>query len=139
MALVTADAPDLPGLLIGKLWRALGRSEVAVCPAEGGGVVAMATLLPAPGWIGRARVDLDTADCLDRLRAAAPTRRSVAVGPGWHRLRSPGDLGRLDPGLEGWDVTRALLSRRANRSERSVEPGAAGRDHGCKLGVAAAR
>jgi hypothetical protein len=30
-------------------------------------------------------------------------------GPGWHRLRTPDDLRLLDPGLEGWENTRALL------------------------------
>jgi hypothetical protein len=34
----------------------------------------------------------------------------IAVAPGWHRLLGPGDLSRLDPGLEGWEATRALLS-----------------------------
>jgi hypothetical protein len=34
----------------------------------------------------------------------------IATAPGWHRLRTPADLTRLDPGLEGWDNTRALLS-----------------------------
>ncbi|WP_284454825.1 hypothetical protein [Actinomadura madurae] len=30
-------------------------------------------------------------------------------GPAWHRLRTLDDLRLLDPGLEGWENTRALL------------------------------
>jgi hypothetical protein len=33
----------------------------------------------------------------------------VAVTAGWHRLTGPEGLRRLDPGLEGWAATRALL------------------------------
>ncbi len=43
------------------------------------------------------------------LSAAAPDRSRVAVAPDWHRLRTPADLARLDPGLEGWEETRVLL------------------------------
>jgi hypothetical protein len=53
---------------------------------------------------------LDAADAVQRLRAAAPRRTAVAIGPGWHRVRSADDLASLDPGLEGWEVTRAALS-----------------------------
>ncbi|MEV0969170.1 hypothetical protein [Microtetraspora glauca] len=103
---VSADAPDLPPLLIGKLFRALGRAEMAVCPAEGGGAVAVAARLPLPTW---ADPDFDDPDLVGRLRRQAPGPRMVATGPGWHRLRKPVDVARLDPGLEGWDNTRALL------------------------------
>ncbi|GGL00681.1 hypothetical protein Ppa06_69120 [Planomonospora parontospora subsp. parontospora] len=106
-ALVSADAPDLPPLLIGKLFRALGRARIAVCPAQGGGAVALAAHLPYPGW---ADTGFDDPDPVGALRDRAPGSRMVATGPGWHRLRTPGDVGRLDPGLEGWDNTRALLS-----------------------------
>lgn len=111
-AVVTGDAPDLPALLIGKLFRALGRADVAVCPAEGGGLVALAATLPAESWLGAVAVGLDTPHAVERLRAGAPSRRAVGLAPGWHRLRSPGDLSRLDPGLEGWESTRAVLSGR---------------------------
>ncbi|MDH2429798.1 hypothetical protein [Sphaerisporangium sp. TRM90804] len=104
---ISGDAPDLPPLLIGKLFRELGRASIAVCPAEGGGAVAMAARLPFPEW---AVAGLDEADVAGRLRGQAPGRRMVATGPGWHRLRAPGDIARLDPGLEGWENTRALLS-----------------------------
>jgi hypothetical protein len=104
-AVVAHDAPDLPPLLLGKLFRSLGGGEVAVCPAKGGGLVALAARLPAPSWL--TDVDLDTAP--SRLRAAAARPGAVRSGPGWHRLRTPADLARLDPGLEGWDNTRLLL------------------------------
>ncbi|AQZ71300.1 hypothetical protein BKM31_52265 [[Actinomadura] parvosata subsp. kistnae] len=109
VAVVSADAPDLPPLLIGKLFRELGRAEITVCPAEGGGAVAMACALPAPAW---AAPDLDAYDAVKDLRAQAPGPRRVATTPGWHRLRTPQDVERLDPGLEGWDNTRALVTAR---------------------------
>ncbi|MBE1563226.1 DUF2064 domain-containing protein [Nonomuraea africana] len=109
-AIVSGDAPDLPPLLIGKLFRELGRAELTVCPAEDGGAVAMAAKLPFPGW---AAPDLDAEDPVKELRAQAPGRRLVATTPGWHRVRTSGDLNRLDPGLEGWENTRALLGATA--------------------------
>ena len=108
LTIVAADAPDLPGLLVGKLHRALGSADAAVLPAAGGGLVALATRVPVPDWLV---ADLDDEDALVALRAAAPRRTSVSVGPGWHRVRRAADLDHLDPGLEGWDVTRALLQR----------------------------
>jgi len=110
-ALLCPDAPDLPPLLIGKLFSALTTAEVAVCPAADGRLVAVAARLPAAGWLDAAGVDLDDDDALPRLRAAAPSR-TLAVGSGWHRVRGVADAMRLDPGLEGWDATRAWLSRR---------------------------
>lgn len=109
-AVVSLDAPDLPGLLVGKLFRALGRADVAVCPAAGGGSVALAARLPLATWAAAAGVDLDTSDAVTELRAAAPRSAAVGVGPGWHRIRTPEELAQLDPGLEGWAATRALRS-----------------------------
>jgi glycosyltransferase A (GT-A) superfamily protein (DUF2064 family) len=108
VAVVSGDAPDLPGLLIGKLFRALGAADVAICPAAGGGLVAVATKLPRADWLPD--VDLDDENALTALRAAAPRRHAVGLAPGWHRLRAPVDLHRLDPALEGWEMTRRLLS-----------------------------
>lgn len=108
---VAADAPDLPGLMVGKLHRGLGFADVAVLPSAGGGLVAMAVPVSVPGWVSATGVDLDTPDALARLRAAAPRRTAVSVGPGWHRVRSADDVATLDRGLEGWEVTRAVLSR----------------------------
>ncbi|MFC5830009.1 DUF2064 domain-containing protein [Nonomuraea insulae] len=109
IAVISADAPDLPPLLIGKLFRELGRAEITVCPSEDGGAVALACGLPAPAW---ADPDLDAYDVVKDLRDQAPGPRRVATTPGWHRLRTRDDLERLDPGLEGWDNTRALVRAR---------------------------
>jgi 2-phospho-L-lactate guanylyltransferase (CobY/MobA/RfbA family) len=111
VAVVVPDVPDLPTLLLGKLFSALAgppRLELAICPADGGGLVAVAIPVDEPAdWLAALDVHLDDVDALDRIRAAAPPR-ALAVGPGWHRTRSRADLDRLDPGLEGWDATRAL-------------------------------
>jgi len=72
-----------------------------------GGLLGVASRLPVPDWLPA--VDLDTGDP-EQVRSAAPRRAVVAVTPGWHRLRGPADLARLDQNLEGWDTTRALLS-----------------------------
>jgi hypothetical protein len=133
-ALIVPDAPDLPPLLLGKLFRALGSAPAAACQAaDGNGLVALAARLPLPAWLAAALDDadgpgtalddpvldgpalggsgtvLDAPDALARLRAAAPRPGLVPQGPGWHRIRTPADLRFLDPGLEGWDNTRALL------------------------------
>ncbi|BEP11972.1 hypothetical protein acdb102_02830 [Acidothermaceae bacterium B102] len=104
-AVLAADAPDLPGLLLGKLFRALGSAEVAVSAADGGGLVALASRLPGPPWLTGELAALEG----DALVSQGPSQR-LAVGPSWHRLRSAGDVRRLDPGLEGWASTRALLT-----------------------------
>ena len=84
---------------------------MAAVPADGGGLVVLAARLPAPGWLPDG-ITLDTPDAVDRVRGAAPSRRDFAVAASWRRLRTPGDLARLDPGLEGWETTRALLAGR---------------------------
>ncbi|MFC5265522.1 hypothetical protein ACFPJ1_25715 [Kribbella qitaiheensis] len=104
---VSHDVPDLPGLLIGKLFRALSSADIAVCPAEDGSLAAIGVSLPVAPWVADASPTFDTS--LASLEAAKPRRHAVAIGPGWHRLRSPVDLARLDPGLEGWDATRSIL------------------------------
>jgi len=113
-ALVSADVPELPALLIGKLFSALTSAEVAVCPADSGALVALASRLPAPQWLTELGLSLDAPDALDRLRGAAP-RRALHVGSGWHRVRGVADAMRLDPGLEGWEATRAWLAIRPAR------------------------
>jgi hypothetical protein len=111
LTVLAGDAPDLPGLLVGKLHRALGSADVAVLPDSAGGLVGLALQTPLPAWLAAAlaAVDLDDADAVTHLREAAPRRTSVSVGPGWHRVRTPADLAALDPGLEGWEITRELL------------------------------
>ena len=74
------DAPDLPALLLGKLHSALTSAEVAVCPADDGRLVALATRLPAPEWLRETAATLDDDDAVRRLRAQAP-RRALHVGP----------------------------------------------------------
>lgn len=110
VAVVCPQVPDLPALLLGKLHSALTSTEVAVCPDETGGVIAVATRLPVPAWLTETGTTLDDYDALAQLRSAAP-RRALHVGPGWHRIRTTEDLDRLDPGLEGWEATRAFLGR----------------------------
>ncbi len=121
-AVVAADAPDVPQLVLAKLFRALGSAQVAVTPAEGGGLVALASRLPVPDWVTKAEVGLDSPDALDRLAAAAPSASMLSVCPGWRRLRRPVDVGRLDPGLEGWEATRLLLSGHRVRGALTASP-----------------
>lgn len=109
-ALFAADVPDLPALLAAKPFSGLSVSAAAVVPSHGAGLVGLACRLPAPGW-WPAALDLDTPDALDRLRAAAPDPGDLAVAPAWRRLRVPLDVAGLDPALEGWEATRALLTR----------------------------
>jgi hypothetical protein len=111
-AIVAPDAPDLPGMLIAKLLRPLTTRCLAAAPdaAHPTGLVGFASRLPAPGWL--TGVDLDTATVAS-VRASAPAATEIIGTPGWHRLRSPEALARLDPGLDGWDATRALLTGRA--------------------------
>ncbi|RMI40375.1 hypothetical protein EBO15_26740 [Actinomadura harenae] len=113
-ALIAPDAPDLPPLLLGKLFRALGHAPAAACQSAGGGLVALAARLPLASWLADALTgtDLDDPDALTRLRAAAPRPGQIPQGPSWHRLRVPADVGLLDPRLEGWESTRALLEGR---------------------------
>lgn len=110
-ALLCADAPDLPALLLGKLFSALTTAEVAVCPSPSGSLVALAARLPVPPWCAGSNVGLDGTDALTTLRAAAPSR-ALHVASGWHRVHGVADAMRLDRGLEGWEATRAWLSRR---------------------------
>lgn len=107
--LVAGDAPDLPALLVGKLFRGLGSAQVAIVPATDGGLVALGARQPLPEWYVAAGCGLDTADAAARLPSAAP-RRALSVAPGWHRIRTAADVGRLDVDLEGWDATRLLLT-----------------------------
>jgi hypothetical protein len=108
-ALVVADAPDLPGLHLAKLLRPLTSRPVAVAPAtDGSGVLGVATRLPIPAWLPALPLSgLSVA----RVRASAPRPAEVAVTAGWHRLRGPDTLDRLDPRLEGWEATRLVLDR----------------------------
>jgi hypothetical protein len=77
-AVIAADAPDLPGLVLGKLLRPLGSRPVAVAPVEGTGpgLLGVAARVPAPDWLPP--LDLDATAPAD-VRAAAPNPAEVAV------------------------------------------------------------
>lgn len=112
LVVVPADVPDLPGLVLAKIFKVLHRTDVAVAPERGGpGCVALGLRLPVAAWVPVDSLDLDL-DPRSRLEAAAPSRTAVASTPDWHRLRGPTAVHRLDPGLEGWEETRALLAGR---------------------------
>ncbi|PZW01886.1 hypothetical protein SAMN05443287_103256 [Micromonospora phaseoli] len=113
-AVVAGDAPDLPGLTVGKLLRPLTSRPVALAPVEGSlpGLLGVAARLPVPSWLPP--LDMDAA-VPAAVRAAAPRPGELAVTPSWHRLRGPADLARLDPALGGWENTRALLSGAGRR------------------------
>lgn len=110
LVVVPGDAPDLPGLVLAKVFKVLHRSDVVLAPERGDrGHVALGVRLPLAAWLVPLELDLDAADLPSRLAAAAPRRSAVQTAPDWHRLRAPADLRRLDPGLEGWEETRELL------------------------------
>jgi glycosyltransferase A (GT-A) superfamily protein (DUF2064 family) len=106
-AVVASDVPDLPPLLVGKLFSALTTTPVAVCPSSDGSLVALAATLAPPEWLGD--IDIDAPDALAQLRTTAPAR-GLHVGSGWHRVRSESDARELDQGLEGWEATRTWLT-----------------------------
>ncbi|MBL7254978.1 hypothetical protein [Paractinoplanes lichenicola] len=106
-AVLAADAPDVPGMILGKLLQPLEGKAVAVASGgPGNGLLSLATSLPAPPWL--TDHDLDTASA-QVVRRDAPAPSEVASTPEWRRLRGPAELASLDPALEGWDNTRALL------------------------------
>jgi hypothetical protein len=108
-AVLAPDAPDLPGLVLAKLLRPLTTRPVALAPVRGTGpgLLGVAARLPVPPWLPP--LDLETT--LARgVRSAAPEPGDLAVTPDWHRLRGPADLAALDPAVEGWEATRALLT-----------------------------
>ena len=109
LIVLPADVPDLPELIIAKIARALGRADVAMAPQIGGaGLAALGVRLPWPEWLSD-DPDLDS-DPYDTLQERAPRRNLVVRTPGWHRMDRPEAVHRLDPGLEGWDNVRLLLS-----------------------------
>lgn len=108
LMVVPADVPDLPGLVLAKVAKALHRADVCTAPEIGGdGLSAIGIRLPWPGWL-TLDLDLDR-DHHDDLLELAPQRSRVARVAGWHRLRYPAAVNRLDPRLEGWDQVRVLL------------------------------
>lgn len=108
LLVVPADVPDLPGLVLAKVAKALHRADVCTAPEVGGeGLSAIGVRLPWPEWLS---IDLDfDRDPHHELLELAPERNRVARVPGWHRLRYPTAVDRLDPRLEGWEQVRLLL------------------------------
>jgi hypothetical protein len=113
-AVIASDAPDVPGLVLGKMLRPLTTRALAIAPAGPGdaGLLGVAVRLPAPAWLPT--IDLDTAR-IAAIRAAAPAPSEVAVTAPWRRVRGPADLATLHPALDGWDATRAILSAPGGR------------------------
>jgi hypothetical protein len=110
LVVLTADAPDLPGLVLAKIFRVLHRVDLVVAPQRNGmGCVAMGAALPPRDWLTEDLLDLERSP-VAQLRSGRAERRRWALAPAWHRLQSPDDLAHLDPGLEGWEQTRALLA-----------------------------
>jgi hypothetical protein len=103
----------LPGLVLAKLFKVLHRTDIAIAPERGGdGCVAIGVSLPLAGWIPDDAFDLDH-NPVELLSTTAPRRSRYTIAPAWHRLRTPANVARLDPGLEGWEETRALLAGRS--------------------------
>jgi hypothetical protein len=106
-AIVAADAPDVPGMVLGKLLQPLDAKALAVAPGgPGGGALGVAARLPLPEWV--ADVGLDEASA-QALRRGAPVPSEVTTTAAWRRLRGAQELASLDVGLEGWENTRAVL------------------------------
>jgi hypothetical protein len=104
-----ADAPDLPGLVVAKMFKALQRAAVCVAPERWGrGCLALGATVPLADWVVLPS-DLDT-DPRPGLQARAPRRSQVVTTPDWHRLRTEQAVAGLDPALEGWEQTRLLLA-----------------------------
>jgi hypothetical protein len=113
LVVVPADIPDLPGLVLAKLFKVLHRSDIGIAPERtGSGCAAIGISLPMADWIPDDAFDLDQ-NPFSRLSAIAPRRSRCTLTPTWHRLRTPADLARLDAGLEGWEETRALLANKS--------------------------
>jgi hypothetical protein len=110
VVVVASDAPQLPGLLVGKLFRPLGRCDVTVGPDPRGAAAGIGLRLPMPDWVGD--VDLDGPGVVDTLLRRAPRRALVRTTPGWRRLREPSDFTALTASPDGADLTRALLAQR---------------------------
>ena len=110
LVVMTADAPDLPGLVLAKMFQVLHRVDLVVAPQRnGGGCVAIGVALPLRDWLTDDLLDLERSP-LARLPPERAPGRGWALAPTWHRLQRPHDLALLDPSLEGWEQTRALVT-----------------------------
>ena len=106
-AVLASDAPHLPGLLVGKLFRPLARCAVTVSPDPRGLGVGIGLRLPVPDWVDD--IDLDTPGLVETLQRRALRRSLVRITPGWRRLREPSDFRALVAIPDGADLTRELL------------------------------
>jgi len=102
------DAPDLPGLLVGKLMRAVGRRPLAALPQlNGPGLVGLAATLPAPAWLP----ELPLSDLrVTGLRAGSGSAE-IGETPGWRRITKAADTAWLDLRLDGAESVQALLAQ----------------------------
>jgi hypothetical protein len=106
-AIVAADAPDVPGMVLGKLLQPLDAKTLAVAPGGAdGGALGVAARLPLAPWVSDVGLDEASAQA---LRRGAPQPAEVTTTAAWRRLRGAQELASLDMGLEGWDNTRAVL------------------------------
>jgi len=106
-AIVAADAPDVPGMVLGKLLQPLEAKTLAVAPGgPSGGALGVAARLPLADWVADMGLDEATAQA---LRRGAPEPGEVTTTAAWRRLRGAQELASLDMGLAGWDNTRAVL------------------------------
>ena len=113
VVVLVSDAPHLPGLLVGKVFRALGRADLAICADPRGLASAIGLQLPAAEWL--TDMDPDQTDVADRAKVAAPRPALVRLTPGWRRLRTEADLAALEAAVDGADFTRALVGESASR------------------------
>jgi hypothetical protein len=106
-AIVAADAPDVPGMVLGKLLQPLDAKALAVAPGgPSGGALGVAARLPLADWVADVSLDEATAQM---LRRGAPSPGEVTTTAAWRRLRGAAELASLDVALEGWENTRVLL------------------------------
>ena len=93
LVVVPADVPDLPGLVLAKLFKVLHRTDIAIAPERiGTGCVALGMSLPLADWIPEDAFDLDQ-NPFTRLITIAPRRSRCTTGfrspsPCWFGPRS---------------------------------------------------
>jgi hypothetical protein len=104
-AILAADLPDLPGLLIGKLLRPLTTRLFAVAPdLTGPGAAGIATRLPSPDIA----LEFDKTTAAS-IRAAGIPPVQVGTAPGWRRVRDASAIATLAMADDRAPATSALL------------------------------
>ena len=112
VTVIAGDAPDMPGLLVGKLHRALGSPTSPCCRAPTAAWSAWPRMRRRrSGW--RLARPASTSTITMPCRPPAGSRTSPygrLARPGVaSRARPRATSSRLDPGLEGWEITRELI------------------------------